>query len=135
MVTKEGVVKLIDFGLTVPYTPDFCRPGNRTGTANYLAPEIIKRQTTDHRVDLFALGVTAYETVHRPAALGAIAVERRDAAPTPQHAAPRSERPQPDLDDDLCAVLRKAIAREPADRYASAAALKQALEGLERADY
>jgi len=38
-----------------------CRPGNRTGTPNYLAPELIKRTQTDLRVDLFALGVTAYE--------------------------------------------------------------------------
>src|SRR5438132_3919555 len=61
MVTSDDVVKLIDFGLTIPYTPAFCEPGNRTGTPDYLAPEIIRRQTTDHRVDLFALGVTAYE--------------------------------------------------------------------------
>jgi len=61
MVTQEGLVKIIDFGLTIPYRPEFCRPGNRTGTPNYLAPELIKRQTTDHRVDLFALGVTAFE--------------------------------------------------------------------------
>src|SRR5262249_46514364 len=49
MVTHEGVVKIIDFGLTIPYTPEFCRPGNRTGTPDYLAPEVIKRVTTDHR--------------------------------------------------------------------------------------
>ena len=61
MVTNEGKIKLIDFGLTIPYTPAFCEPGNRTGTPDYLAPEIIKRQSTDHRVDLFALAVTAFE--------------------------------------------------------------------------
>src|SRR5262249_45992135 len=43
MVTNEGAVKIIDFGLTIPYTPQFCKPGNRTGTPNYLAPELIKR--------------------------------------------------------------------------------------------
>src|SRR5262249_6822456 len=52
MVTREGVLKMIDFGLTIPYTPEFCKPGNRTGTTNYLAPELIKRSSTDHRVDL-----------------------------------------------------------------------------------
>ena len=38
MATKENLVKIIDFGLTIPYRPEFCRPGNRTGTTNYLAP-------------------------------------------------------------------------------------------------
>jgi len=38
MVTKENVAKLIDFGLSIPNTFEFCRPGNRTGTPNYLAP-------------------------------------------------------------------------------------------------
>src|SRR5262249_52946447 len=61
MVSKDGVVKIIDMGLTIPYKPEFCRPGNRTGTTNYLAPELINRKVTDHRVDMFALGVTAYE--------------------------------------------------------------------------
>jgi len=56
MVTKENVIKLIDFGLTIPNRPEFTKPGNRTGTPNYLAPEVIRRVTTDHRVDLFALG-------------------------------------------------------------------------------
>jgi len=68
LVTPNGLVKLIDFGLTIPNRPEFCKPGNRTGTANYMAPELIKRLHTDHRVDLFALGVTTYEvfTGNRP---------------------------------------------------------------------
>lgn len=53
--------KLTDFGLTVPATPPFMREGNRTGTANYMAPELVRRQSTDQRVDVFAFGVTAYE--------------------------------------------------------------------------
>jgi serine/threonine-protein kinase len=55
------VLKLTDFGLTVPATPPFMRPGNRTGTPNYMAPELIHRRPTDQRLDVFAFGVTAYE--------------------------------------------------------------------------
>jgi serine/threonine protein kinase len=58
---NSGILKLIDFGLTIPNKPDFLQPGNRTGNPNYMAPEIIKRQRTDHRVDVFAFGVSAYE--------------------------------------------------------------------------
>jgi serine/threonine-protein kinase len=35
--------------------------GNRSGTPNYMAPEIIRRRRTDKRLDIFALGVTAYQ--------------------------------------------------------------------------
>jgi len=62
MVAPDGKsLKLIDFGLTVPATPMFMQPGNRTGTVNYMAPELVRRQATDQRIDIFAYGVTAYE--------------------------------------------------------------------------
>lgn len=54
-------IKLIDFGLTVPATRWFMQPGNRTGTPNYMAPELVRRRPTDQRLDVFAFGVTAYE--------------------------------------------------------------------------
>ena len=54
-------VKLIDFGLTVPATEPFMRPGNRTGTPLYMAPEIVRRRATDRRLDIFALGVSFYQ--------------------------------------------------------------------------
>lgn len=53
--------KLIDFGLTLPDLPAFRQPGNRTGTPMYMAPEIVRRRSTDRRVDVFAFGVSAYE--------------------------------------------------------------------------
>ncbi|MEN6450943.1 MAG: serine/threonine-protein kinase [Thermoguttaceae bacterium] len=54
-------MKLIDFGLAVPATRWFMQPGNRTGTPNYMAPELVRRHATDQRLDVFAFGVTAYE--------------------------------------------------------------------------
>ena len=53
-------IKLIDFGLTLPATAPFMTPGNRTGTPLYMSPEIIRRRSTDQRVDIFSFGVTCY---------------------------------------------------------------------------
>ena len=135
MVTTEGVVKLIDFGLTIPYTPEFTQPGNRTGTVDYLAPEVIKRMATDHRVDLFALGVTAFEIFTgqlpwEPSLSSEETLRRRLNTP------PREAKSlKPELDDAVAAVLMKAIERDRNLRYASAQQFKEALEKTGRTDY
>ena len=54
-------LKLIDFGLTVPARKEFMQPGMRTGTPNYMAPEVVRRKQTDQRLDIFAYGVSMYE--------------------------------------------------------------------------
>jgi serine/threonine protein kinase len=134
MVTPEGVVKLIDFGLTIPATPEFFAPGNRTGTTDYMAPEIIKRMTTDVRVDVFALGVTAFEVF-----TGMLPWER---APSSDEnlrrrlntAARNAKDLRPDLDDALVAVLMKSIERDRNLRYPTAMALKAAFEKLPKQD-
>lgn len=54
-------LKLFDFGLSLPDQPPFHQPGNRTGTPLYMAPEIVRRRKTDHRVDIFAMGVSFYQ--------------------------------------------------------------------------
>lgn len=65
LLDRENHVKLIDFGLVVPNTPDFRAPGNRTGTAHYMAPELIKRKATDQRIDIFSYAITCYEMYAR----------------------------------------------------------------------
>lgn len=135
MVDNEGTVKLIDFGLTIPYTPEYCQPGNRTGTVDYLAPELIKRMATDHRVDLFALGVTAYEMF-----TGALpwerAVSSEETLRRHLNTPPRNPKDiKPDIESDLAAILTKSVEREREKRYSSARQFKEAMEGLKRQDY
>jgi eukaryotic-like serine/threonine-protein kinase len=134
MINQEGAVKIIDFGLTIPYTKDFCKPGNRTGTPSYLAPELIKRTTTDHRVDLFALGVTAYETF-----TGRLPWEKAPSMETLlSHMNRAGKHPRefrPDLDEKLVALLIKAIQRDPNERFQTAAAFREALKALPKQDY
>lgn len=114
MVTKKGILKHIDFGLSVPLTPAFCKPGNRTGTADYLAPEVVKRQTTDQRVDLFALGVSAFELV-----TGKLPWDKANTQQNLMKTVP-GKHPRdykPDLDDLTAEFLVKAIEREPLRRF------------------
>jgi serine/threonine protein kinase len=130
LVNKEGVLKIIDFGLTIPDTAEFHKPGNRTGSANYMAPELVRRTHTDKRVDLFALGVTAYETftAHLPWDAGnqslQTALSRMNSPPKD----PREARPG--LPDDIAKFLIKAIAREPKDRFQTANEFRDALRKL-----
>jgi serine/threonine protein kinase len=134
MVTKEGVVKIIDFGLTIPYRPEFCKPGNRTGTPNYLAPEVIKRVTTDHRVDLFAMGVTAYEVF-----TGSLPWDKAQSLQTLQsHLNSPGKDPRefrPDLHPALAKLLIRAVERDPRDRFQSAGEFREALKALPKNQY
>jgi len=59
-VTNDDRVKLIDFGLAVPLL-DLPVVRSRVGTAEILAPELLRREPCDHRIDIFAWGVVAYE--------------------------------------------------------------------------
>jgi len=130
MVTKDGVIKLIDFGLTIPYKPEFCRPGNRTGTADYLAPEIIKRQSTDHRVDLFSMGVTAYEVF-----TGVLPWERSASSEETlrKHMNTSARDPRPlkrGLPEGVYRMLDKAVMRDREARYQTALEFRDALRAL-----
>lgn len=134
MVTPDGTVKLIDFGLAIPDTPDFRRPGNRTGTPNYLAPEVIKRQSTDRRVDMFALGVTAYELF-----AGGLPWEKTQSMQTLlSHVNSPGKHPseyRPDLDEDVIRFLVKAIQRDRDSRFQTPAEFRDALKELSRQDW
>jgi eukaryotic-like serine/threonine-protein kinase len=129
MVNKEGVVKIIDLGLAIPSTPDFCKPGNRTGTTNYLAPELLTRTPTDHRVDCFALGVTAVEvfTGDLPWEKGtSMEVFRRIVNQQPRN--PRELRA--DLDDDVVRFLLKAVERDATKRFQTPGEFRTAIMQL-----
>jgi serine/threonine protein kinase len=129
MVTRDTVVKMIDFGLAIPFRPEFLKPGNRTGTPNYLAPEVIRRTSTDHRVDLFALGVTAYEVFtyslpwEKAESLQTLLSHMNSPGKDPAEL-------QPGLDKATVRFLKKAIERDPRDRFQTAEDFRTALLSL-----
>jgi len=126
LVNKENQVKIIDFGLTVPNTPTFHKPGNRTGALPYMAPELVRREMTDERLDIFAFGAVAFEflTNRLPYEGGnsmAMMLQRINQDPMDPLVA------NPKLSDELCDVLRRALARRKEDRWPSMTELAKAL--------
>ena len=126
LVTRDNSVKLIDFGLAVPNTPEFRRPGNRTGMLQYMAPELIRREPTDERIDIFGFGVMAYELLTNQLPFGssgnslAQMTQKINAEPNdPALANPR-------LSDDLCDILRQTLQRKQS-RWPKMATLAEAL--------
>ncbi|WP_237722515.1 serine/threonine-protein kinase [Singulisphaera acidiphila] len=131
LVDRDQRVKLIDFGLAVPNTPLFNRPGNRTGTLQYMAPELIRREATDERLDIFSFGALAFEllTDRLPYDAGhnnsmAMLLQRINTDPLdPAVANPR-------LPSELTDLMRKLIARRKADRWPSMANLAEAFRSI-----
>lgn len=125
VVTEELQIKLIDFGLVVPDTAEFRRPGNRTGTANYMAPELIRRQATDTRIDVFSYAVTCFEMCTRrlpwekATSLEAI-MQHLNSPPADLHVL------APDLDAEVASIVMRGLEVDRNRRWQSAGEMADA---------
>ena len=139
-VTKDGVVKILDFGLALQAvvaegedtrSPTLTRetgPGVVLGTVGYMSPEQARGETADHRSDIFALGAVLYEMLTgRRAFHGDTAVETLNAIlkQEPEEFAPELKVP-PGLDR----VVRHCLEKKREDRFQSARDVAFALETL-----
>lgn len=116
LIDKQYNLKLIDFGLVVPNTPEFQAPGNRTGTADYMAPELIKRLRTDQRIDIFSFGVTCFEMWTKR--LPWEGARTLDAARQRLNAPPQALKTLvPNIDQRVAELIHRCIAVNPDDRY------------------
>ncbi len=126
IVTPEGVVKLIDFGLAQTAGARQELIGGTTfGTAAYLAPEQASGEAVDAATDVYALGCVVYELLTgRPPfqsdGRGEVKNDLIRAHMEQRPTAPSKVRPDLDLPDGLDDVILWALAKEPAQRYRDA---------------
>jgi len=132
MVSKNGLVKVLDFGLAklvpLPGIGDqrtLTAAGAVTGTLSYMSPEQAEGRPVDGRSDLFSLGAVLYEMAsglrafERASGVSTLAAVLRDEPPPPRHAPP-----------DLAAIIGRCLCKDPGDRFQRAEEVVQALRQI-----
>jgi len=138
LVTPDGLVKVLDFGLAKNLgatvfqgsTRSFATPGEThgvSGTLPYMAPEIFHGEPGDYRTDLWALGVVLYE-----AASGHLPFEGRTGFEISSAILRELPKPLgPPVPPGLWAVIQRCLVKEPAQRYQTAGEVQAALSAVQ----
>ncbi|MFN8094587.1 MAG: TonB family protein [Vicinamibacteria bacterium] len=127
MLDAHGVVRVMDFGLAKQSGVDTTLLGAVMGTPEYMSPEQARGQRVDYRCDIYALGIVIYEVFtgagpfRGDTPVAVIAQHLNDPPPLEGPAAAALPRP-------LVPVLRRALAKDPADRYQTIDTFIAALE-------
>jgi hypothetical protein len=130
MLNVMGQAILMDFGIAkIVGGQRHTATGAVVGTAMYMAPEQIKGERPDRRADIYSLGVTLFEMLsgkppfEADSAMTLMMMHVNDPVPDLREL-------NPEVPDDLIAVINKALAKHPDDRYHSAAQMAAALRNV-----
>lgn len=131
MITPSGLVKVCDFGIAQAVEDPTNDPSAVVGTAQYFSPEQAKGEIIDGRSDLYSTAVVLFEMLTgTPLFTGetSVSVAFQHVSQT----APRVRSRRPEISPDLDVIVAKALEKDRAARYPSAADFARALRGVTR---
>jgi tetratricopeptide (TPR) repeat protein/tRNA A-37 threonylcarbamoyl transferase component Bud32 len=120
MLTPEGKIKLIDFGIAREFKTENLSDTTNLGTKGYAAPEQISGRQTDAKTDIYSLGITLYHLV-----------TGKSLSEPPFEIRPIREW-DPSLPEGLEHIIKKCTQAEPANRYQNCEELSFDLENIKR---
>jgi len=127
LVAERDHAYLADFGLAIHGADTgLTRTGQFVGTLDYVAPEQIRGERTDARSDIYALGCVLYEALTGSPPYAGSSNEVGKLYAHVNEPPPRPTEARPDLPGAFDAVIERAMAKDPNERFPSAGALAQA---------
>ena len=122
MVDREGILRILDFGIARVTDSGLTQTGMIMGTPNYMSPEQVEGKPSDRRSDIFAAGLVMYELLSYRQAFPGDTMHQVMNAIVRQTPVPLRTL-VPDLDPALEHIVNRAIEKDPARRYQTMAAM------------
>ena len=128
MITEGGFVKLLDFGIALTgHGTDLTRAGFLLGSLNYISPEQVNGSKATPRSDIYAVGVTLYELLTKTLPIQGtnnyeIMMAHMNQAPVPP------DKIAPHVPRKISDAVMRALAKDPAERFATAEEFLQAIK-------
>jgi eukaryotic-like serine/threonine-protein kinase len=125
MFGRDGVLKILDFGIARLGNSGMTQEGMMMGTLNYMSPEQVTGRGVDHRTDIFAAGAVLYEAISLKQAFPGRGIDTGilhrilNEGPVPL------EQIVPGIDRELLGIVQRALERDPLQRYQDASVMRR----------